>query len=295
MTSSLVVGASGFLGQHLLQLLGKGSVGTYSTKSFPGGIAFDATLTRLADVEASLPTDLKYVYILYGAVNPDWCARDPEATSKINVESIVTLLEDCFARQLMPIFMSTDYVYDSAAHPRLEDEPRSATTQYGLQKGRVEAWLEGIDKPWLICRSSKIVSGDVGIHSVLGQWVNDIKAGKTMRCADDQIFTPGSVDDMATALVELATSGARGIYHVAGPRSMSRYDLAALLIGEVRKLQPEQVIHFETCKLSEIPFAEKRPLDTSLSTAKLAATITHRFTAMEDLARDVARQHFQKS
>jgi dTDP-4-dehydrorhamnose reductase len=291
MTSALVVGGSGFLGQRLLKALDRRGVGTYVGKPFAGGIQFDATRARLGDLKAPLPADLSHVFILYGAVNPDWCARDPQTTRQINVDSIVRLIEECFARGLTPVFMSTDYVYEDHPKERSEDERRSPTTEYGRQKSEVEAWLEKVDRPWLICRSSKIVSGDVGIHSVLGQWVEDIKAGRTIRCATDQIFTPGHVDDIATAMVELADTGRRGIYHVAGPESMSRYDLAALLIENVRR-RTEIAISFETCRLSDIPFFEKRPLNTSISTAKLRNTVSRRFVTMADLAREVAMFHF---
>ncbi len=294
MASALVVGGSGFLGRSLLKALGDRGVGTYATKPFAGGIAFDATRSTLADIDCRLPANLKHVFILYGAANPDWCARDPKTTREINVDSIIRLLKDCFDRALMPVYMSTDYVYESVSHERMEDEPRSATTEYGRQKGEVEAWLEGIDRPWLICRSSKIVSGDLGVHSVLGQWVEDIKAGRAIRCATDQIFTPGYVDDIATAMVELAETGRRGVYHVAGPQSMSRYDLASFLVAEVRGHRSETAIAFESCKLSDIPFIEKRPLDTSISTVKLRSAITHQFTNMAELAREVAAVHFSE-
>ena len=105
MTSALVVGGSGFLGQSLLGVLGPRGFGTYVGKPFAGGIPFDATSTRLADVEARLPADLSHVFILYGAVNPDWCARDPQATRQINVDSIIRLVEDCFTRGLTPVFI----------------------------------------------------------------------------------------------------------------------------------------------------------------------------------------------
>src|ERR1700722_10809732 len=151
MRSALVVGGSGFLGQGLLRVLGPRGVGTYVGKPFAGGIQFDATRAKLADVEVPLPADLSHVFILYGAVNPDWCARDPQATRQINVDSIIRLTEDCFARSLTPVFMSTDYVYDSHPDERSEDEPRSPTTEYGRQKSELEAWLEKADGPWLIC------------------------------------------------------------------------------------------------------------------------------------------------
>jgi hypothetical protein len=45
--------------------------------------------------------------------------------------------------------------------------------------------------------------------------------------------------------------------------------------------------------LSDIPFLEKRPLNTSISTVKLRSTVTRRFITMADLAGDVARFHFR--
>src|ERR1700749_2112427 len=121
-----------------------------------------------------------------------------------------------------------------------------------------------------------MVSGDGVIHSVLGQWIEEIRAGRTMRWATDQVFTTGHVDDIATAMVELADTGRRGIYHVAGPESMSRYDLASLLVESVRR-RTTTAISFESCSLSDIPFLEKRPLNTSIATAKLRSAVGHRF------------------
>jgi dTDP-4-dehydrorhamnose reductase len=292
MASALVVGGSGFLGRSLLKTLGDRALGSYERKPFPGGIHFDAVRSTLAEVEASLPADLRHVFILYAVANPDLCARDPLGTRATNVESTIRLCKQCFERNLIPVFLSTDYVYSSRPGERTEDEFRSPTTEYGRQKAEVEEWLESVAQPWLICRSSKIVGGELGTHSVFGQWIEDIKGGRTIRCALDQIFTPGDVRDVAAAIVKLADSGQRGLFHVAGQRSMSRYELASLLIAELRNRRPDVAVAFESCKLADIPFFETRPLDTSISTAKLRGAITHRFTSMEDLAREVVDQHF---
>ena len=96
-------------------------------------------------------------------------------------------------------------------------------------------------------------------------------------------------------MVELADSGERGVFHVGGLQSMSRYDLASLLVAEVHQRAPHIAVSFEACKLSDISFLEKRPLNTSISTAKLRNTIAHQFTTMKSLARDVAAVHFAAS
>lgn len=286
--SALVVGASGFLGRSLLAALGDKGVGTFATKPFPGGIAFEAEQAGLDAIAGRLPDGLSHVFLLYGAVNPELCARDPAGTRRINVDGNLRLIADCFGRGLVPVFLSSDYVYDGARGGRTEDEPRSPNTEYGRQKAAVEAWLEGRPEPWLICRSSKIVSGDRDVHSVVGQWMNDIEAGRPLRCATDQVFTPAHVDDMAAALVELADAGRTGLYNVAGPQSMSRYDFAAVLAEEVHRLAPSRTVDLQPCRLADIRFLEQRPLDTSLSTAKLRRDVSRRFASMRDVCRDSA-------
>jgi dTDP-4-dehydrorhamnose reductase len=292
MTSYLVLGGSGFLGKHMMRILGSRGIGTYASKPFTGGIRFDAPQNQLSDVAGRLPNDLTHVFILHGAINPDLCAREPERTHAINVASTVALIKEIHSMGLTPVYMSTDYVFDGTRGNRTEDEPVSPTTNYGRQKAEVEAWLSQTGHPHLICRASKIVSGETDTHSVIGQWVMDIKAGKTLRCADDQIFSPAHADDVASAMIKLADGAHTGIFHVAGPRAYSRYELARLFVNNIKTVDANTRIDLSACKLAEIPFAESRPLDTSLSTIKLASTIAQPFLPMEVICRDVAQTHF---
>jgi dTDP-4-dehydrorhamnose reductase len=49
-------------------------------------------------------------------------------------------------------------------------------------------------------------------------------------CTDD-IRCPVHVEDLAAALWELVLSDAAGVFHVAGPDALSRYDLGVLIAG----------------------------------------------------------------
>ena len=62
---------------------------------------------------------------------------------------------------LVPVFVSTDYVYDGRKISPAEDEPQTPNTEYGRQKTAVERWLADRNEPWLITRLfPKFVSGD---------------------------------------------------------------------------------------------------------------------------------------
>jgi dTDP-4-dehydrorhamnose reductase len=291
MTSHLVVGGSGFLGRGLLRALGPRGFGTYNQFPIDGGSRFLAPSSRIADVER-LPHDLSHVFVLYGVVDPDVCFREPERSRAINVTSTIALLRETFEMGLTPVYMSTDYVFDGSRGGRTEQEAVCPTTNYGRQKAEVEAWLERQKMPYLVCRASKIVSGDVHARSVLGQWTTDIRQGRTIRCATDQIFSPGYVDDIAHALVALVDLGHSGVFHVAGPEPFSRYELARLFIDRIVEVDPAVSVELCGCRLSDIPFAETRPLNTSLSIEKLAQTLSAKLSSMDTICRVVARLNF---
>jgi hypothetical protein len=73
---------------------------------------------------------------------------------------------------------------------------------------------------------------------------------------------------------------------------MSRYELNLLLVEAVRKINAGIKISLKACSLNDIPFAEKRPLNTSLSIAKLQTTIAWRFRSMSELCSEIAEVQF---
>jgi dTDP-4-dehydrorhamnose reductase len=293
MRRALVVGGSGFVGRAILARLGlERAIGTWHSKPTTGLIRYDAVAGRFSELLSTLPDDLTHVFVPFAVSNPETCARDPAGTARINVDSMIRLMEDAFSAGLVPIFVSSDYVYDGVKPLRREDEPRTPNTEYGRQKAAVEHWLEARPEPWLVARLSKVVSGDTARQSVLGQWVNDIRNDRTMRSATDQIFSPAFVDDIAGAMIGLADAKLNGIYHVAGPEPISRYQFNRMLVESVRAVDDRINPSVDACSLRDIPFLERRPLNTSLSIGKLQAAIAWPFLPMADLCRSIARAEF---
>jgi dTDP-4-dehydrorhamnose reductase len=136
------------------------------------------------------------------------------------------------------------------------------------------------------------VSGETTTPGILGPWINDIRNGRPMRSATDQIFSPAFVGDVVGAMIRLAEANLRGIYHVAGPEPFSRYDLNRLLVESIRAVDARVEASVGSCRLRDITSLERRPLDTSLSIAKLQAAIAWPFVSMADLVRAIARDKF---
>jgi dTDP-4-dehydrorhamnose reductase len=284
----LVIGGSGFLGREVLRVLGDAAKGTFSGNSFEGGIPFDGASETLRSLEADLGGMPEVVFLLHGNANPDFCARYPELSRQANVLGMKRLIRETWEVDALPVYMSTDYVFDGTRGLRTENEPRCPTTEYGRQKAEIEEWLEESGQPFLVCRSSKIVSGDRDTHSVLGQWLNELEAGQLLRCAVDQVFSPAHVNDTALSMRDLVAVGARGLFNVAGPEPVSRYDLAKMLIEANRAYSPDSLSKLVAINLTDIPFYEPRPLDTSLDVSKLYGVIQRRFRSLAESCREIA-------
>ena len=295
MRRALVVGASGYIGRHLAAYLGPDRcLGTWANKPTASSIYFDVATSRIRKLASSSTENLTHVFIMSGMTNPDACARDPVGTARVNVGGIQRLIDDAQSLGLTPVFVSTDYVFNGQQGLRSEDDEVSPITEYGRQKALVERWLQDRGGRWMIARLSKVVSSEATAQSVLGHWANEIKAGTPMSSAVDQIFSPAHIDDVARALVDLADKEIHGIIHVAGD-VWSRYDLHRLFVDAVLEVSPEVSASLKPCSLRDLPFLEERPLNTSLSTARLERSLDWRFKPMETLVKQVAREHFAQT
>src|ERR1700688_5040636 len=106
MQRALVIGGSGFVGRALLSQLGSDrGIGTWHSMPTRGLAQFDAVTGRASDLLCALPKDITHVFVPFGTINPEQCARDPAGTRTTNVDSVIRLMEDAFAAGLVPIFV----------------------------------------------------------------------------------------------------------------------------------------------------------------------------------------------
>jgi dTDP-4-dehydrorhamnose reductase len=123
---------------------------------------------------------------------------------------------------------------------------------------------------------SKALTTEPGCSDILGDWMDKLEQRAEIRCANDQIFSPVDVNDVVDALIRLTEAGNSGFYHVCCPRPVSRLGLLNLLVEEIRQLRALDT-HIVSCSIRDFDFPERRPLDTSMSPAKLYATLGEDF------------------
>jgi dTDP-4-dehydrorhamnose reductase len=289
---AIVTGGSGLLGQALLHRLGDKGVGTYHSRAQEGMVRFDARTESLRDAAKEFPTDVSHVFISHAVANPEICVSSPAETASINSDGAIRLIRDARELGLIPIFLSSDYVFDGRRGLYTETDDVSPTTEYGRQKAKVEAWMKNLDGPWLVCRLSKVVSREEGSNGVLDGWAKDVTSGRDLRCATDQIFSPAGIEDVVDAMLGLVEEGATGLFNVAGPQALSRYALAETFVDEIRRVAPSVNAAVVGCKLSDIKFKEIRPLNTSLNVSKTCDRLSWKPASMKAYIAEFARQRF---
>jgi len=134
----------------------------------------------------------------------------------------------------------------------------------------------------------KVVSDRMEPRNILAEWVRNISAGDEIRCAWDQVLSPVAAEDVAGAAVRLAGAGATGAFNLAGPETYSRLALLHLLAASVAAANPGLQPRITPCRLSDLHFSERRPLDTSLEISKLQRAVAWPFRPMAQLCRTLA-------
>jgi len=288
----LILGASGFIGARLRALLGPGNtVSTYCGNRVAGGECFDAGTMRLADTVLRRHRGITHAFLLQGVTAIDVCARDPEGTARVNVHGMQRVIDDLVSHDIIPVFASSDAVFDGSRGMWTEtDEPRPILT-YGRHKRAVEDYLQEHAPRVLIVRLSKVLAAYPGANDMLAQWMVQLEAGATLRCAKDQIFSPVDIDEALDAIMHLLRGGHTGIFHVCAPVPVSRLALLESLLDAVRahvEINPR----IESCSISDFNFAEPRPLDTSMSARKLTAVLGHELSLVDAVVRAAAAARY---
>lgn len=261
------------LGRQLLaQLDRENVVATFRSTPFRGGIRFDATRMRLRDSLLPAHRDIVAALILLGITKLDLCARDPAGTALVNVAGVKAVIDDLLEAGIKPVFASSDAVFDGSKGPWSEDDKANPILTYGRQKREIENYLQGKPGPWIVARLAKVIGAAADPRNLMTEWARQLENDEVIACATDCKFSPVDSRDAANAMVRLAGEDHTGIFHVAGPRAVLRIDLLEAFLEAVRRVRDFKP-RITRCRLADIGFQEKRPIDLSMSPRKLCSAL----------------------
>jgi dTDP-4-dehydrorhamnose reductase len=286
----LILGASGYIGQALTQALGQERVlGTRYAADIPELPVFDVRTGTYAQLKVQ-DNPPRVAIILFAESRIENCFSDREAAYAVNVTATIRLIDELMEAGVMPVFVSTDLVFDGEKGGYTELDRPEPILEYGRQKLAVEQHLENSKEPYLIVRLPKVVSAIASTRSVFGDWLDAMLQGREVICFDDQFFSPIDVDDAAAGIVGLIDHNHTGLFHICGPDRWSRADLFDALAREVcchSDISPKMV----RCSIRSFQdFSEVRPFDTSLKSSKSTEIFDLKFRSMEEVCADAVQR-----
>ena len=216
----LVIGASGHLGGEvcrLAQAAGWEVVGTRCE-------AADARWERL-DIRHGAAVDrlMRTVRpdVVVGTANRlgDWAAI---------ADGAAHVARAAVAVGARLVHVSSDAIHSGRPEPYGDTEPPTPITPYAAAKAAAETAVRAIDPEAVLVRCSLILGDETTAQVRL---CADLLTGRIAGALfTDEIRCPIAGDDLAGAVLELATSDHRGPINVAGPEALSRADLGRLIV-----------------------------------------------------------------
>lgn len=226
MSDVLILGANGFLGTELYRqarTLGHVVTGTWFSRP---STCIDGVHLDLRDRTAvrALVMRSRPALIINAAFRQyEW---DITAIGPVNAALAAAEVGSQFVQ------VSSDVVFRGRPTPYPEDASPDPTTPYGAAKAAAETAVPAIVATAVIARTSLIM----GPGSEHERRVLDQLAGRESGVLfTDDVRCPVHVTDLAAALLEVGSSGLRGIFHLGGPDALTRYDAGRLIAVAARQ------------------------------------------------------------
>lgn len=233
---TMIIGGKGFIGSHFCRYFRSLYPDTLATHHTPSdGFAF----LDLAD--PTVPFSLEgyqYALITGGIGNPTECAFDGIKSARINVQGTLELGNFLLKNGVVPVFFSTDYVFDGCESIYRTNSPHSPLNEYGKQKAQLEVEAHNLDA--LVVRLSKVYGLERGDGTLFDEMAANLVKGQPLRAASDQVFAPICVEDVVRSVVMAMCQGKRGVINIAGRVPASRFQMA-LKVAEKLKVEKKLI------------------------------------------------------
>lgn len=267
----LVTGKAGQVGRHLAQLL----------QPLGPTVAVGRDTLDLADAGAvrKLVREVRpdVVVNAAGITNVDRAESEGAQLQAVNAVAPGVMAEEAKRLDALLVHFSSAYVFDgTAGRPYTESDAPHPVNAYGRAKLAGEEAVLAAGADALILRASWVY--DVRRRNFLLTMLDLARGRDELRVVDDQTGSPAWARALAEATAAILRDvgrarEARGVYNVASPDSVSRYDFVRRML----ELAPARdaargPLELTRIKTSDFPLPAPRPLNSALDTSKLRET-----------------------
>lgn len=266
---SLVIGASGLVGAHVIEKL-RDLGPTTGTAFSRASDAVERLDVRDAPAVRRTIEALRPATVVCAAAEPhvDLCEREPERTRRINVEGTRNVVDAARAVDSTVVFFSSDYVFDGQRGAYGENDAVNPLNEYGRQKVLAERIVSAYPQS-IVVRTSGVFGADDLRKNFVCQVVDRLRAGTVVTAAADQTLCPTWAAALADAVVGLLGRRFRGICHVAGPEAMTRAEFARVV---ARSFGLDESL-IRAVPSSDLPTVARRPARSTLSDRLLRSVL----------------------
>ncbi len=286
----LITGASGQLGAYLIDRLRDTD---HEITAWSGSVDGERLgvplhridLTEFARLDRSLEAVQPDAIIHAAAISAAEAVRlEPVRARSINIEATRRLADWADRRNRRIVLTSTDLVFDGSRSWNRESDQANPILAYGSTKLEAEAAILAIPTGVVARVCLLFGPSKCGRPYFFTRAIDAIARGEPQSFFEDEHRTPLDLTTAATVLTRLAESPLAGLYHLAGPERVSRFEL---MNRAVRSLGLDATL-VRPGRRSDTALAEPRPADVSLDSSRLRRAISdlHFPSIEESLTRD---------
>lgn len=224
-----VSGGNGLIGSRIIELL----TPKYNLISLGRKDGFD--VTDSSSFSKFEEKKIDYFLHLAAKADVDGCESEKEMGEvseawKINVEGTENVVRYCQEKNIKPIYISTDFVFDgekSEGQFYTEEDLPNPVNFYALTKyeGEKKVSSSGIEN--IILRIAYPYRREfVQKKDFVRAIINRLQEGAEIKAVKDHIMCPTFIDDVAGAIDKLIENRANGIFHAVGNAPISPYEAA---------------------------------------------------------------------
>jgi dTDP-4-dehydrorhamnose reductase len=273
----LLLGANGQVGWELARLLPR--LGTVAALDRNQCDLMD--LKRVRDVIREFKPGVVVNAAAYTAV--DQAEREPDIARVVNAEAPAVMAEELWRTSGLLVHYSTDYVFDgTATGPYIESDAPNPLTTYGATKLEGERAIAQTGVQHMVFRTSWVY-GTRGKNFLLTM-LRLFGERTELKVVDDQVGAPTWCRWIASQTVNAlrmrsehykAEHGARwnGIFHMTAGGATSWYGFASAIRALHSGSEGAAVPRLVPIDTAQYPTPAKRPHNSILSNAKLAALL----------------------
>ena len=289
MIKTAVIGASGFIGHHLInkyRLQYPDCIGTSFLNNKTNLLKFDIKNPNIEPLNLER-TGHKAVIITAYKSNIFYCENEPSKAYEINVGGVLQLIKNLSKTSLKIIFLSSEYVFDGIQGNYNDDHPRNPKTVYGKHKKIIEDKIKNLTDNFLVLRLSKNYGLKKGDNTILDEAANLLSQRKKVLAAGDQYFNPTFIDDLVQAIINIQEKDLTGYINVCAPETWSRFEMHT----QLAQIMNQDKKSIKKIKLYDIPEMKGRPLNTSMVCNRLKQETQNTFISLNDAMKKVASNY----